>query len=482
MPIVIFIVMLLILAIIVALRTIHFKPAVQQQGQSYPESNAIPVAEKLARAVRIATISKMDGKQTDGEAFLQLHALLETMFPLVHQQCEKTVINQYSLLYHYASPNSQADKKPILITAHMDVVPIEPNTANEWRYPPFSGDIQEGYVWGRGTLDTKTHFIAAMEALENILQSGNVLKRDVYFAFGHDEEINGEAGAMQIVKYLQEKQLQFEFVLDEGGCIVRNVLDGIQEPIAMVGIGEKGFANIRLTVNQDGGHASVPARHTSLGILAKALCKLEAYPFRPRLTDGTRAFLYQLGPYMQGLDRVILANLWLFQPLFIAVFSRTKTGSALLRTTVAVTMAQGSQAPNVVPQQSNAYINCRILPGENGNDLLAHIRKVLRKLPVMLEPIVLDDPSAISPTDCDAYRFVAEQIHEVCPNAIVAPYLVMAGTDARKYEAVCDHIYRFTPYLIENDDLSKIHGANECISIVNVNRCHDFFTKLFSKI
>lgn len=436
------------------------------------------VAEKLAKAVRVATISQMDETQTDGKTFLQLHALLETMFPLVHQNCEKTVINQYSLLYHYASPYPQADKKPILITAHMDVVPVEPETANEWRYPPFGGDIQEGYVWGRGTLDTKTHFIAAMEALENILQAGNALKRDVYFAFGHDEEINGEAGAMQIVKYLQEQQLQFGFVLDEGGCIVRNVLDGIQAPIGMVGIGEKGFANIRLTVNQDGGHASMPAPHTSLGILAKALCKLEAHPFHPRLTDGTRAFLSRLGPYMQGLNRIILANLWLFQPLFIAVFSRTKTGSALLRTTIAVTMAQGSQAPNVVPQQSSAYINCRILPGENGNDLLTHIRKVLGKLPVMLEPVVLDDPSAISPTDCDAYRFITEQILAVCPDAIVAPYLVMAGTDARKYEAVCDNIYRFTPYLIENDDLSKIHGSNECISVVNVNRCYDFFQKL----
>ena len=203
---------------------------------------------------------------------------------------------------------------------------------------------------------------------------------------------------------------------------------------------------------------------------------------KPRLIAPTRDFLMRIGPYMAGLNRTILANLWLFKPLFMRVFSKMNSGNALLRTTLAVTMAQGSPAPNVVPQRSSAIINCRLLPGDTAETLLNHIRQVLKDLPVEIEPIHLDEPSALSPTDTDSYRLIEDLIGEFCDDVVTAPYLVMAATDARKYECVSQNIYRFTPYVIDNDDLGKMHGTNENISIANVNRCIGFFMTLMERL
>lgn len=470
------------LILIIAIKTRNFKPAEIKSDSSYRESIDAVGPEKLAEAVRVPTISYIEAGKMDVEAFQGFHQLLERQFPLVHKHCEKTIINKYSLIYCLKTKNPHPAEKPILITAHMDVVPVEDGTEGDWTKPPYSGEIAEGMVWGRGTLDTKVHLIGALEAMERLLEKGFSPARDIYLAFGHDEEINGEDGALKIAQYFKNEGLEFDFVLDEGGCAVTNVLAGIEKPIAMVGVGEKGFANIRLSVTMDGGHASMPAPHTSLGVLAKALCLLEEHPLKPRLISCTKDFLLRIGPYMKGVNRVVLANLWIFKPLFLSMFSKTNTGSALLRTTLAVTMAQGSPAPNVVPQKSTAFINCRILPGENGQMLLDHINKTLKGLPVKLEPIALDDPSALSPCDCNAYRLIESLIYDFCGDVIVVPYLVMASTDARKYEAVCKNIYRFTPYIIDDEDIGKIHGTNENISVANVNRCIDFFTALFERL
>jgi len=475
----------------VIVKTLCFKPSKKTSAACYAESTDPAGAEKLAEAIRVPTISRLETDQTDWAAFSHFQDLLRTQFPLVHQKCDKTVISGYSLLYclksshpewKEKSDHPEPSGKPVLITAHMDVVPVEDGTEDAWTQPPFSGKIKDGIVWGRGTLDTKVHLIGALEALERLLGKGFSPARDIYMAFGHDEELNGQQGARGIAEYLKNQGLEFDFVLDEGGCVVKNVIAGIDQPIALVGIGEKGYANIRLSVTKDGGHSSMPAPHTSLGILAKAICRLEDHPFKPRLTAPTRAFLMRIGPYMKGVNRVILANLWLFKPVFIHVFSKTNSGSALLRTTIAVTMAQGSPAPNIIPQKSSAVVNSRILPGEDGEKLMDHFRKTLKGLPVDMKPIHLDNPSRLSTCDSNAFHSIETLIEEFCPGAIVAPYLVMASTDAKKYECVSENIFRFSPYVIDNEELGKIHGTDENISVANVNRCIDFFIALFERL
>jgi carboxypeptidase PM20D1 len=477
--ILVIVLVIIALGVTVAVRTAAFKPAEKSGSPSYEECPDTPGSEKLAEAVRLRTISYIEAERIDRQALLDFHMLLEKLFPLVHARCDKTVVNTYSLVYHLKSENPVG--KPILITSHMDVVPVEEGTESAWTAPPFAGAIIDGVLVGRGTLDTKAHLICALEALERLLQKGFKPARDIWFAFGHDEEISGQDGAKIIAAYLKDLGLEFDLVLDEGGCVARNVIPGIDKPIALVGVGEKGFANVRLTVSMDGGHSSMPAPHTSLGILARALCRIEKHPMKPRLTATTLAFLMRIGPHMKGINRVIIANLWLFKPLFIRVFSKTNTGSAMLRTTQAVTMAQGSPAPNVVPQKSYAVVNSRIMPGESGKTLMEHFRKVVKSPDVELDPINLDAPSNISPIDTDAFRMIERLINEFCGDAVVAPYLVMAGTDAKKYECVCKNIYRFTPYVIDNKDVGTIHSTNESISVVNVNRCIDFFTALMER-
>lgn len=483
MTLIIIICIILILAAViltVAIKTSRFKPTAEFSSSQYKESGDLSGAEKLAEEVRLKTISNIDSEKIDWAVFRSFHKLLEEQFPLVHKYCDKTVLNGYSLVYHLKS--NEPKGKPVLITAHMDVVPIEEGTENDWTEPPFSGNIKDGIVWGRGTLDTKSHIVGAMEALERLLKKGFSPERDIYMAFGHDEEINGAQGAQKIAEYFKEHGIEFDFVLDEGSCAATNVLSGIDKPIALVGVGEKGYANIRIIVTKDGGHSSMPDPHTSLGILAQAICRIEESPFKPRLIEPTRDFLMRIGPYMKGVNHVILANLWLFKPLFISVFSKTRSGSALLRTTIAVTMAQGSPAPNVVPQKSTAMVNSRILPGEDGQTLLSHFRKALKGIPAELEPFNLDDPSNVSPSDSDAFRYLERIIGEFCPDSIVAPYILTASSDARKYESVSENVFRFTPYIIDNDEIGKIHGTNENISVANVNRCIDFFTALFERL
>ncbi len=469
--------LLCVMAIAITVRTLRFRPPERLSGIPYSPYTDLVGAEKLAQAIRIPTISYIDPDMTDRNTFLRFHEMLQAQFPLVHQHCEKTVINEYSLIYRLKAVGEPTGL-PILITAHQDVVPVEADTEGDWTEPPFSGAIEDGVVWGRGTLDTKIHLIGAMEALERLLQKGFSPKRDIYFAFGHDEEIGGQEGALYIANHFARQGVRFAFVLDEGGCVASSMLPGIEAPVAFVGVGEKGYANIQLSVAKDGGHSSMPAAHTSLGILAQAICRVESHPFQPRLIAPTKAFLLRIGPYMKGVNRLALANLWLFLPVFLRVFSKSKTGGGLLRTTTAATMAQGSPAPNVVPQKSSAVVNCRILPGDDKEGVLSHFRNVLKGLPVSVEPLYYDEPSKISTSSSDSFLYIEEIIGRIFPEAIVAPYLVMAGTDAKKYESVADNVYRFTPYLIDNTDLAKIHGTNENISVVNVNRCIDFFAAL----
>jgi carboxypeptidase PM20D1 len=482
------------LAAVLVVRTARFKAAPAGTKKSAPASTkksapagtekSAPMEEdtkgarKLSEAVKIRTISYSDSEKTDFGAFLSFHALMEKLFPAFHKACEKTVVNGYSLVYRW--PGSPG-KKPVLVTAHMDVVPVEPGTEEDWEKDPFGGEISGGRVWGRGTLDTKVHIVAALEAAERLIQAGFIPSRDVWFAFGHDEEPGGEQGAKKIADYFAKKGLDFEFVLDEGGCLVDGAVAGVDKPVAFVGVGEKGYANIRLTAKGDGGHSSMPGKHSSLGILAQALCRLEAKPCRPRLIKPVREFLLRVGPEMGLLNRVILANLWLLKPLFLSVFSKTRSGSAMTRTTTAVTMAEGSPAPNVMPQKSTAVVNFRIIPGETGKDLLNHIEDALKGLDVTAEPLTLDEPSAISPSGTEGYRLIEKLTLELYPGAVVTPYLVMASTDARKYEPVSRHIYRFTPYRIMNEELSKMHGTNENITVENVGRCIAFFKKLFTE-
>jgi carboxypeptidase PM20D1 len=462
------------LAAVLLFRTARFKPrttAMAGQTMILPADPDL-VARKLAAAVRIPTISFPVPDAEREKAMLDLHAELERLFPKVHSAMEREVINGFSLVFHWKGKSS---REPGLVMAHMDVVPVEPGTEKDWAHEPFSGAIADGFVWGRGSMDIKSHMICSLEAAEQMIFEGIVPERDIWFAFGHDEEIGGKGGASRIVEWFSARKVHFSWLVDEGGLVSDGVIKGVGKPLALIGVGEKGFANIRFTARDKGGHASMPPPHSALGNMATFLHRLERSPMKARMIPPVRTFLDGIGREMSFGLRVILSNLWLFEALFIKVFSANRAGNAMLRTTIAVTMAEASSAPNVLPQRAQAVANFRLLPGDTGDTLMSHLKKVAKGMDIEMEVLQLDNPSSLSDYGHPAFRRIAEAASSLYPEAVVVPYLVMAATDARKYESVADNQYRFTPYRIDESDLKRIHGTNERISADNLNRCVAFF-------
>ncbi|MDD4569459.1 MAG: M20 family peptidase [Tepidanaerobacteraceae bacterium] len=473
-----FIVILAALVGVVLLKTISFKSRkyIVSSKQAL-EVDVQRIARHLSDAVKFKTVSYSDSSIINWDEFLKLHKYLEETYPLVHSKLEMERVNDHSLLYRW--PGSEKNKKPILLTCHMDVVPVEDET--KWTYPPFNGDVAEGFVWGRGTLDVKVQMIAILEVVEQLLKKNYKPNRDIYLAFGHDEEVGGKNGAIKIAELLKSRGINFEFVHDEGGCVTDGTIKGVLSPIAVVGICEKGYADIKLSVEDKGGHSSMPPKSTALGRISKAIYRLEQNPFPMRITKPVSDMLNYIGPEMKGIQRIIIANLWLFSPIFKKVFSSSATGNAFLRTTMAATMAKGSDAHNVLPQKATAVVNTRILPGETVKDVVNHIRRTINDQEIKIDLLNNNEPSKISDITSEAFKNIERTIYEIFPDTITCPYLVCGGTDARKYEGISDNVYRFSPFHISAKDLNKMHGTDECISLANLEKAVKFFLSLILK-
>lgn len=471
------ILVVLILLTIVLIRTMNFKSkkfTVEDPEEIYFDLQK--ALSNLSNAIKIKTISNSDYNKTKWEEFEKLHKYLENTYQLMHGKLEKTKINEYSLVYKWKGKENR--EKPILFTAHMDVVPVAEKSIEEWEHHPFSGKITDQFVWGRGTLDIKIQMIGICEAVEYLLSQDYEPNRDIYIAFGHDEEVGGKEGAIFIAKYFEENAIDFEFVIDEGGCVTEGAMSNVESPVAVIGIGEKGYANIRLNLEQNGGHSSMPPKHTAIGELSKAVVDLENNQCKAELIKPVKEMLAYIGPEMSFINKIIISNLWMFEPLFKRVFSKTKSGNAMLRTTTAATMSEGSLEPNILPQKASMIFNFRILPGQRGKDLLQHIKNTIKNPKIQIESLRLEEPSKISSVDSKAFKIVEKTVYQIFKDAVVSPYIVLAGTDARKYENVSQDIYRFSPYQIHNDDLKRMHGTNERISHKNVKRTIQFFVQI----
>lgn len=365
--------------------------------------------------------------------------------------------------------------------AHQDVVPVEAGTEKNWKYPPFGGCVEEGKIWGRGSLDIKSQLIAHMCAVEKLIKKKFSPKRTFYFAYGFDEELAGQNGARKIAEYLFAKNIRLEGVLDEGGCVLTEVMKGVDPPLAGVGVGEKGHCNFVLTVGAGSGtssHSSMPPPHTALGYAGQLICALEANPMPARLTPTMRVMLQNIGGEMGFLPRLAIANIVLFRPLLLALLARVPTLNALVRTTLAVTMAHGSDAPNALPACAEVVVNARILPGDTLDSVEAHIRTVAARARVTLTSvrrIHASSPSALSRHDTRMYRHIERLVAEIYPGAVCTPMLLVGGTDSVHYASLCDNVYRFMPFLITDTEKNTIHGTNEYISIANFARMIYFF-------
>ena len=437
------------------------------------------VAQRLSQAIQIETISSEDKSQFIAQNFIAFHQFLKDHFPHANQFAKLYVVNDYSLVYEFKGTDSSL--KPMLFMGHIDVVPADEATLSEWKHPPFSGAIADGVIWGRGAVDDKAAVVALMEAMELQLAQGKRPQRSIYFSFGHDEEIGGKDGAAKVAEFFKQRNISFDMILDEGGVIVEGVLAGFSQPIALVGVAEKGYANIQMTVTGDGGHSSMPPNHTAAGVLAMAITKLESNQFSPSL-KFTNLIFDAIGHYADFGLRLGMANQWLLSSLAEDTMLKSPSSAAGLRTTTAVTMLKGSNKSNVLPSHASAVVNLRLMPGETPATALSHIEQVVNDPRVELKILTANPASPVSSHQSPQFKMVEQTIREIMPDTLVAPFLVIGGTDAKHFSELSENIYRFLMIRFTPDTLSSFHGVNERIDIDDYVMSIQYFYELFNKV
>jgi carboxypeptidase PM20D1 len=366
---------------------------------------------------------------------------------------------------------------PVILMGHMDVVPVPAEALPLWKHAPYSGDIADGFIWGRGTLDDKIHVLSLLEAAETLIGSGFTPARTILFAFGDDEENGGNYGARKIVKLLQDRGVHPEFVVDEGGVVIRGAVPGVERPVALIGVAEKGILDVELTTKGVGGHSSAPPKHTAIGELSMALTKLEAHPFPASLTVAEKEQFATLAPYMPFSKRVVLANLWLFGPLVVKLGIKDPEQAGAFRTTTAES--------NALPPSARAVVNFRILPGETTGSVIDRVRRIVGDPGVnvsSLSSFTSRDPSPISPVDSAGFRTLTTSIRQVFPDAIVSPYQLNAATDSSFYTVLTPNVYRFLAVEADPSVIAMIHGLNERIAPEKYLKTVQFTAQLIQNI
>ena len=456
--------LVVLLLLIILIRTFSFS-SLQIEVEPAEKIEVSPMASQhLAEAIRFKTISYDDPAQFDPEPFLQFREFLRSTYPNIESQLSKELINGHSILYKWQGTNP--DLNPLILLAHMDVVPIEESSADEWQTDPFAGTIKDGYIWGRGSLDIKGSLIMFMEAIEALLQEGFSTERTIYLAFGHDEEIGGHEGATEIAKVLQERGIEAEMILDEGGIISSGIVPAMEKPVALIGTAEKGSITLKLSVNVDGGHSSMPEKETAVDLLSGAVAKLKAHPFPKRISEPVEDFINYLGPELPFFQRMVFANTWVFKRILLNIYEKTASGNATVRTTTAPTIFQSGVKDNLIPTQAYALINFRILPGETSEDVMEHVKEIVNDDRVTMESHgFLSEPTPVSSTTSAAFYTLHKTIREYFPETVVTPYLVVGATDSRHYRELSECIYRFAPITYTSEDLKRLHGINERIGI-----------------
>ena len=458
--------------------TIRFVPPKEERRRAarVPAAAEMPIAVKLSELVKIPTVSFMDGVGEDPAPFAAFQEKLHALFPKVAERCERMIVGGKGIVYRWPG---QSGEKPCVLMSHYDVVAAPDD---KWMHPPFSGAILEGYVWGRGTIDTKCTLAAAMEAAEQLIALGHVPHNDLYFCFAGDEEVAGPS-APAILEALQQAGVTPWFVLDEGGGIVTDALPGVSKPCAQIGACEKGQAELIFTAEALPGHASRPPRHTALGQVARAIRRVEMMPWPLRYTPVVRKLIDTMGRHAKLPWRFVYANLIPLKP-FISLALGLRGGelNAQLRTTAAFTMANASTATNVLPQKAQASANTRMLPGENSKSARRRAQRLVKGLGVKVDTRVFSEPSPVSRTEGDAWQMLCEAVGEVWPEAVPVPFMYMACTDARHYSRVCEQVYRFSALSWTREERALMHSFNERISLKALSKMQAFYQSLIMKL
>lgn len=466
-----------VLALVVCLRTLAFRPHPETPPAVLPvDFDRQKAIDDLQRLVRCATVSNYDPAKEDEGAFHAFLALLPDLFPEVHRVCSFEVTGRRGLLYGW---KGKSDANPIVLMAHYDVVPVHEEL---WEKPPFAGIIENGELWGRGTLDTKATVNGILQAAETLIKQDFIPENDIWLAFGGDEEVAGQ-DAPATVDLLEKRGIRPALVVDEGGAVVEDIFPGVARSCALIGTGEKGMMHFEMVAESGGGHASAPPSHSAIGRLAEACLKVENHPFRRRLSPAVAEMFDTLGRYSNALYRMIFANLWLYAGV-LDLICKKKGGelNALLRTTVAWTQASGSKQTNVMPASATMGANLRLITGDTAENVLDYLARIIDNPSLKLRAVFSHEPSAISETgDSAGWLKVKRSVQSVWPEAIVSPYLMIACSDARHYCRISDHVYRFSAMAMSGEHRKTIHGNNERIPLDTIGQPVAFYLQLMQQ-
>ena len=473
----------LIIIILISFGCSHAPERIPVQKAEPVSINDSAAIDRLCSAVKFQTISYDDASMINFAPYIEYLAFIKGAFPLIDKELKLDMINTYSLLYTWQG--SDPSLKPVVLMSHYDVVPADANTLKDWKQPPFSGNIADGIIYGRGTLDNKHSMLAIMESVETLLKTGFKPKRTIYLAFGHDEEIGGINGAAKTVEFLKAKGVKPEFALDEGGCVKTDGIAGVNIPIALIGISEKGGLNILLEVDDKGGHSSMPPKHTALGKIARAITRLEGYSF-PESLSMIGKTIKPAASKMSGINKFVITNTWLTGPLVKSMMSKSPDTAASIHTTIAATQATGSSKSNVLPTKATAVVNFRLFPGDSVDSVVKKVKAVIDDPEVKVTAMTPNfEASPVSSTTSAGFNTIVKTIRQTLEDKeeiTVAPYLMLGGSDAKHFGAISPDTYRFLPVFMDKKQLDAVHGTNESIETKNYLRMIQFYAQLIRNV
>lgn len=429
----------------------------------------------LARALQFRTVTQRNPAHLDSTAYEALFGYFERLSPRVHDSLDVTTVNDLSRLYRWEGRDPSL--APIVLMAHVDVVPVE--DSSDWTYAPYRGRVAEGHVWGRGALDDKASAVGILQAIELLLERGHTPRRTVYVALGHDEEVGGRRGGRAMAEHITAGGPSAALVLDEGGAVTRETLPGLDDPLAVVGVAGKGYLTIELTAERPGGHSSLPPNRTSIEVLNEALSRLRANPLPSRLSGVTGTMFDYVAPEMALPMKAALANRWLTAPVLRRVLNGRPATRAAIRTTTVPTRLDAGVKDNVIPTTARAVVNFRILPSQSVETVIDHVRSTLGALPIRIETGQSSEPTSVSTVEGPTFRMLQRTIGQATADSVlVAPYLIPGTTDSRYYADDSDFVYRFVPYQLTPKDRSRIHGTNERIAIEDYRTLVRFYVQV----
>ncbi len=467
---------ILVLSAVLLFNTIRFSKTIPVHPSVEVTGISDSATLHLSQAIQIKTVSFGDTLPIDTTEFLKFRVFLETTYPTVHQKLPRQIFSEFSYVYTWKGKDTTL--KPYVIMAHMDVVPVEAVAEKNWTVPSFSGTIKGDTIWGRGAVDDKASAISIFEAAEQLLKENFQPERTIYLCFGHDEEIAGKRGAAKISAWFKEQNIHPELVLDEGGQVDREHFKELNRPVAVIGVGEKGYVNIDLTVEIPGGHSSMPFPETAIDVLNKAIVKIRSQQMPAKITPPIQELFLRTGPGGRLLNRMVLSNQWLFKSMLITELEKTKQTNALIHTTLVPTIVKAGIKDNVIPSVAKATFNSRILTGETSDDVVNFVKKAINdeRVTVKKQTISLMEPSALTSSEHPMFKKVEAITYKIVPEVIVSPYLMVGATDSRYFRPFSDAVVNFAPMT----DAKGFHGIDERIPITDLKRMIFYYKMLIT--